>query len=156
MICVYSNKRVYMHTHWFLLSSFTRGLFPCLVKTCHPLMFLSPCLLRRLNVFQFPLSVDLFLPSRPPTRPFTSFAPFFPAQVWSTGQSVTCSLGKEASWLRFVFLLRCGLVQSAHRLTATAPPVVSGRVSKHRQACACCVRGNKPKGVATRGRGEGL
>lgn len=37
------------------------------------------------------------------------------------------------------------------------PRDVSGRVSKHRQACpcACCVGGNKPTGVATRGRGSG-
>lgn len=71
-------------------------------------------------------------------------------------RTVTCALGKEASWLWFVFLLRCAAVQSERLLAATAPHVASGRVSKQRQACPCVrvVGGNRPTGVATRGRGR--
>lgn len=104
--------------------SFTQRLLSSLVclKLWLPLMFLS--------FFAFSLLLSSFyLP--PSFSPFQSlfsvslspifFFFFLTAQVLSTRQSVTCSLGKEASWLWFVFLLRCGAVQSDCRLTATAP-----------------------------------
>lgn len=58
----------------------------------------------------------------------------------------------------------CGLfsysaLRPTNQIAVLRPPpplVVSGRVSKHRQACpcACCVRGSGPTGFATRGRGS--
>lgn len=58
----------------------------------------------------------------------------------------------------------CGLfsysaLRPTNQIAVLRPPpplVVSGRVSKHRQACpcACCVRGSEPTGFATRGRGS--
>lgn len=115
-----------MHIGYFNCSTFHshsvsfRPLFAwsCDSLSCFSLFLPSHCCWALFTFLHLSHPFSLFSLSRSP--PFFSFF-FLTAQVLSTRQSVTCSLGKEASWLWFVFLLRCGAVQSDCRLTATAP-----------------------------------
>lgn len=85
-------------------------LFTSLFFSVFPLIFITPLSPRTLPFSDFSLR---WLPS------FQIF--FFTAPLLSTRHPVTCSLVKEASWLWFVFLLRCRAIQSDGRLSATAP-----------------------------------
>lgn len=120
---------VYRHAHWLHLNcstfpSHSVSFHPLFAWSCESLSCFSHSLFCLLIVVELYLSSSIFLTLSVSflclALPlFFSF--FITAQVLSTRQSVTCSLGKEASWLWFVFLLRCGAVQSDRRLTATAP-----------------------------------
>ena len=121
---------VYRHAHWLHLNCST---FASHSVSFHPLFVWScdsiSCFSHSFFAFSLLLNSIYLLPSFSPFQSLFSvslstpffFSFFITAQVLSTRQSVTCSLGKEASWLWFVFLLRCGAGQSDHWLTATAP-----------------------------------
>ena len=113
----------------------------CLLQALTDFHILLPGFLLFLLLLHF---FYLFLSSL--STPFSSTPPplfffFFTAQVFSTRQSFTRSLGEEASWLWFVFLLCRGAVQSDCRFAATASPCciwLSFKTSAGMSVCVMC------------------
>lgn len=160
----------------FLLCSLS---WDCLVTqnnnlSCPPFHSVLPCFCLKLRLFTTPL-VELFCflfltffvtscYSCMPVMPLWFAIKLLfnspngaPLQALNTAQSVTCSLSKPADCGLFSFSAR----EPSNEVAGSQPPppyVVSGRVSKHQQACpcVCCVSGNESKGVTTtKGRGSG-
>lgn len=105
----------------------------------------------------FSLHLDIYLSlCLPPCHSPVCVCFFLQSQVLNTQLPVTCLLGKEASWLWFVFLLHCrGPSNQLAGLRPPPPYVVSGWVSKHCQACPVSVAtGQQGLQLERRGSGE--